>query len=162
MKDKKLSFCEDPKQAKKRKTFQVVLDAALGPVRVDLTGIKAKHVRVAVGDRTRHIQEPYGDLAEEISTAIRKIRTKEVPVSEKLLVAKLLRRDLLLCLMDPVLDHLTDVYREKPAKNILGYDPYAVAVFAGTFLCAYPKTTEGNDTVEENLDLFPEQKEEKD
>lgn len=162
MKDKKLSFCEDPKQAKKRKTFRVVLDAALGPVCVDLTGIKAKHVQVTVGDQTRYIQEPYGDLAEEISIAIRKIRTKDVPVSEKLLVAKLLRRDLLLCLMDPVLDHLTDVYREKPAKNILGYDPYAVAVFAGTFLCAYPKTTEGNDTVEENLDLFPEQKEEKD
>lgn len=160
MKDKKLSFCEDPKQAKKRKTFQVVLDAALGPVCVDLTGIKAKHVQVTVGDRTRHIPKPYGDLAEEISAAIRKIRTKDVPASEKLLVAKLLRRDLLLCLMDPALDHLTEVYRERPAENILGFDPYAVAVFASTFLCAYPKTAEQKDMLEEDLDLFPEQKEE--
>lgn len=168
MKTKRISFQEDRKRTKKRKTFQVFVSPGAAPVSVDLTGIKAKHIQVFVCDPVR--SEAYPELAKEMADAVYGIRCPNRPTSEKLLLAKLLRRDLLYCLTDPNLKELTKIYRKDPASNLLGYDAISVAAFVGRFLLAYPGDGSETDseTAEEqlkNLNLpmgASEQKEEKD
>lgn len=150
MKTKRISFQEDRKRTKKRKTFQVFVSPGVAPVSVDLTGIKAKHIQVFVCDPVR--SEAYPELAKEMADAVYGIRCPNRPTSEKLLLAKLLRRDLLYCLTDPNLRELTKIYRKDPASNLLGYDAVSVAAFVGMFL-TYPGNVSETDpeTAEEQL-----------
>ena len=74
----------------------------------------------------------------------------------KLARLKVIREHLVKCILDENLNKLTSIYRDKKAKNILGYDPIAISTFVGQLLIEYPKP-KPLETEERDIDAMAEQ-----
>lgn len=93
------------------------------------------------GTTRKDLREPveYHVIAEKLADGIMKIRDSKIPRDERLLVATNIRETLVSCVLDENLTHLTSIYRDDKADNILGYVPEKIATFAGQMLIEYPK-----------------------
>lgn len=97
---------------------------------------------------------PYWQIAKQMADAILIIRDTEKTVEEKMQSARLLHSDLLLCLGEPELDNLTDIYADRPHSGILGFDPMAVSYFVKQLLLEYPEPGPLSDLDEDQALLF--------
>ncbi len=80
----------------------------------------------------------YWKTAEDMSRYVSIIKESESE-NARTSAAEKLRKELKICLSDVNLSRLTAVYRDKEAKNALGYDAPAVSAFVAQMLRAYPK-----------------------
>ncbi|MBE5923246.1 MAG: hypothetical protein E7271_02095 [Lachnospiraceae bacterium] len=96
-----------------------------------------------VGDISDKPQESWGvplwHIAQLMEETILIIRTKDAEPREKWFAANRLRELLQECSWDLNLSDLTDIYRDKKADNIIGYDTVAISTFVGQLLAEYPK-----------------------
>ena len=83
------------------------------------------------------MSENYQKLAEDMSKAIRMIRDSQQNQETKMSAANSLRGALVKCVSDENLNELTKIFRDKKAKNILGYDPTAISFFVSQFLIKF-------------------------
>lgn len=97
------------------------------------SGISRKNLSVPV---------EYWKIAESMEQDIFTIKDKNKDAQTKLTVANNLKENLVKCLLDPNLDELTAIYRDKKVDNILGYDTLAISTFVGQLLVTYPKPAE--------------------
>ena len=81
----------------------------------------------------------YWQLAKEMKSGVYLIQDPKATKKEKTAVAQRVKEILVKCILDENLDDLTKLFRDKKAKNILGYDPIAVSTFIGKLAAAYPK-----------------------
>lgn len=81
----------------------------------------------------------YWQIAIDMSDQILTIRDSKQDNKTKMNAVKILREHLVNCIQDENLSKLTALYRDKKAKNILGYDPMAVSTFVGQMLMEYPE-----------------------
>lgn len=95
------------------------------------------------GTMRQDLREPveYHKIAEDLAAGIVTIRDTSLPKEERLATAANVREILIKCVLDPNLSHLTSIYRDDKADNILGYVPEKIATFAGQLLIEYPKPT---------------------
>lgn len=93
-----------------------------------------------VGVMRQAVAKPveYWQIAADMKKCVELIRRGRSD-TEKKAAADALRENLVRCVMDDNLKDLTKVYRDKKAKNGLGYDPSAVAQFVGKLANRYPK-----------------------
>ena len=80
----------------------------------------------------------YWVIAAEMKKCVELIRNGRSD-TEKKTAADTLREHLVRCVLDENLKDLTAFYRDKKAKNAIGYDPGAVAQFVGRLANRYPK-----------------------
>lgn len=98
----------------------------------------------------------YWQVAEEMSKGILTIRDPKQDSKTKMAAATVIREHLVKCILDENLNKLTSIYRDKKAKNILGYDPIAISTFVGQLLIEYPKP-KPLETEERDIDAMAEQ-----
>lgn len=82
--------------------------------------------------------ENYQKLAEDMSKAICMIRDSQQNQETRMRAANSLRDALVKCVSDENLNELTKIFRDKKAKNILGYDPTAIASFVCQLRIKFP------------------------
>lgn len=92
----------------------------------------------------------YWKTAQIMADCVNNIKFAETK-DERREAGLLLRKKLKKCLSDVNLYKLTEIYRDKPARNILGYDPPAVATFVSRMKAAYPKPEPSEIEVEEEV-----------
>lgn len=81
----------------------------------------------------------YADIAEEMMTALLAIKDKKISQSEKINRISNLREQLVRCAMDKELGDLTQIYRDKPDNNPIGYDLVAASRFINSMRRKYQK-----------------------
>lgn len=93
------------------------------------------------GTSRKNLSTPveYWQVAKEMSKHILTIRDPKQDNKTKMSAANILREHLVKCILDENLSKLTAIYRDKKAKNILGYDPMAISTFVGQMLVEYPE-----------------------
>ena len=92
------------------------------------------------GTSRKDLREPieYHVVADQLAEGILKIRDKGLPKEDRLIIAANIRESLVRCVLDENLNHLTSIYRDDKADNVLGYAPEKIATFAGQMLNEYP------------------------
>ena len=93
-----------------------------------------------VGVMRQAVAKPveYWQIAAEMKKCVELIRFGRDAV-EKKSAADTLRENLVKCVLDENLNDLTRIYRDKKVKNVIGYDPEAIAQFVGKMANRYPK-----------------------
>lgn len=93
------------------------------------------------GKMRQDLREPveYHKIAQDLSDGIVTIRDSSLPKEERLKTANHVRELLVQCVLDDNLSHLTSIYKDEKADNVLGYTPEKIATFAGQLLIEYPK-----------------------
>ena len=81
----------------------------------------------------------YWKIAESMEQDILTIRSKDKDAQTKMTAATNIKENLVKCILDPNLESLTSIYKDKKADNILGYDTVAISTFVGQLLIEYPK-----------------------
>ena len=81
----------------------------------------------------------YWQIATDMSEQILTIRDSKQDNKTKMSAVKILREHLAKCILDENLSKLTALYRDKKAKNLIGYDPMAISTFVGQMLMEYPE-----------------------
>lgn len=81
----------------------------------------------------------YWQIAKDMSEQILTIRDPKQDNKTKISAVNILRKHLVKCILDENLSKLTALYRDKKAKNLLGYDPMAISTFVGQMLMKYPE-----------------------
>lgn len=109
------------------------------------------------GTNRKNMSAPveYWKMAEEMSKAIYAIRDPKQDQKAKMAAANNLRESLVKCILDENLNKLTKIFRDKKAKNILGYDPIAISSFVGQLRIEYPKPAP-LETEEVDIDAMAE------
>lgn len=87
------------------------------------------------------LSEPveYWKVADELAKGIAAIRDQSQTSKVRMGVATRIRETLVKCILDENLSHLTSIYRNEKADNILGYQPMPISTFAAQMLLQYPK-----------------------
>ena len=84
---------------------------------------------------------PYWKKALQMCSNIKTISNTKLDQDERMNAIKMLKEELVKCILDPNLDDLTKIYADtKPSTNVnVGFDENAVAKFVTAFMQQYPK-----------------------
>ena len=98
------------------------------------------------GDKNEAPKESWGEqlwkIAEQLSSDALDIRDKSLSDEKKFTIANHFKVTLVKCVLDPNLDDLTIIYRDKKADNILGYETGAISKFMNKLSRKYPQPNE--------------------
>lgn len=96
------------------------------------------------GTNRKNLEVPvqYWKIAEQLRSEAFDIRDKSLSDETKLTIANHFKETLVKCILDPNLDDLTIIFRDKKADNVLGYDTGAISQFVGKLSSKYPKPSD--------------------
>ena len=80
----------------------------------------------------------YHEVAKRLWDCLITLKDSSIPRNDRAAAASTLREDLVRLAMDPNLDELTAIYRDKPSNLPIGYDLVASSSFIAKFKATYP------------------------